>query len=192
MDVVQLDDPLEAGLQVAILFEHPLILGADGLLDSGDLAAGRTVGFRSGGGAGCCRCVGPVLEDRQGPLQLPHGADDRHDLDGSAALPEGLPEAAMCHGPRTERRRGIVSGIDVDEECALGVQRDRQFEREAGISLRKYLWDNDLATRYGLRVSHGVSEGRKPYYPLGLRDKHVETERSGGSAAARSRAEDVA
>ena len=99
MDVVQLDDPLEAGLQVAILFEHPLILGADGLLDSDDLATGRTVGFRSGGGAGCCRCVGPALEDRQGPLQLPHGADDGHDLDGSAALAERLPEAAMCHGP---------------------------------------------------------------------------------------------
>ena len=68
VEVVQLDDPLEAGLQVAILFEHPVILGADGLLDSDDLAAGRTVGFRSGGGAGCCRCVGPVLEDRQGAL----------------------------------------------------------------------------------------------------------------------------
>ena len=63
---------------------------------------------------------------------------------------------------------------------------------EVGISLRKSQWYNDLATPYGLRVSHGVSEGRKPYYPLGLRDKHAETERSGGSAAARSRAEDVA
>ena len=84
MEVVQLDDPLEAALQVAILFEHPLILLADALLDSGDLVAGRTVGFRNSGGAGCCRCVGPVLEDRQGPLQLPHGADDGHDLDGSA------------------------------------------------------------------------------------------------------------
>ena len=86
MEVLQLDDPLEAGLQVAILFEHPLILGADGLLDSGDLAAGRTVGFRSGGGAGCCRCVGPVLEDRQGPLQLPHRQPKRGRLwlnDGS-------------------------------------------------------------------------------------------------------------
>ena len=39
VEVVQLDDPLEAGLQVAILFEHPVILLADGLLDSGDLAA---------------------------------------------------------------------------------------------------------------------------------------------------------
>ena len=101
VDVVQLDDPLEAGLQVAILLEHPVILGADGLLDSGDLAASRTVGFRNSGGAGCCRCVGPVLEDRQGPLELPHGADDGHDLDGSAALPQRFPEAAMCPRPRS-------------------------------------------------------------------------------------------
>ena len=192
MEVVQLDDPLEAGLQVAILFEHPVLLGADGPLDSDDLATSRTVGFRSGGGAGCCRCVGPVLEYRQGPLQLPHGADDGHDLDGSAALPQRFPKAAMRFAPGAERGRGIVSGIDVDEEGALGVQRDRQFGREAGIRLRKYLWDKDLATRCGLRVSHGVSEGRKSRYPLGLREKHAETERSGGSAAARSRAEDVA
>ncbi len=63
---------------------------------------------------------------------------------------------------------------------------------EAGFSLRKSRWDNDLATRCGLRVSHGVSESRKSGYPLGLREKHAETERSGGSAAARSRAEDIA
>ena len=67
-----------------------------------------------------------------------------------------------------------------------------RFVVEAGISLRKSRWDNDLATRCGLRVSHGVSERRKSRYPLGLREKHAETERSGGSAAARSRAEDVA
>ena len=58
-----------------------------------------------------------------------------------------------------------------------------RFVVEAGISLRKSLWYNDLATPYGLRVSHGVSEGRKSRYPLGLREKHAETERSGGSAA---------
>ena len=63
---------------------------------------------------------------------------------------------------------------------------------EVGISLRKSRWDNDLSTRCGLRVSHGVSEGRKSRYPRGLREKHAETERSGGSAAARSRAEHVA
>ena len=100
MEVLQLDDPLEAGLQVAILFEHPLILGADGLLDSGDLAAGCTVGFRSGGGAGCCRCVGPVLEDRPGSVHFLPGADDGHDLDGSAALAERLPEAQVHFAPR--------------------------------------------------------------------------------------------
>ena len=65
-------------------------------------------------------------------------------------------------------------------------------EREAGISLPKYLWDNDLATPCERRVSLGVSERRKSRYPLGLREKHAETERSGGSAGARSRAEDVA
>ena len=58
MEVVQLGDPLEAGLQVAILFEYPVILGADGLLDSGDLAAGRTAGF-AGGGAGGGGGIGP-------------------------------------------------------------------------------------------------------------------------------------
>ena len=53
MEVVQLGDPLEAGLQVAILLEpHPVILGADGLLDSGDLAAGRASGFAGGGAVG--------------------------------------------------------------------------------------------------------------------------------------------
>ena len=99
MEVVQLDDPLEAGLQVAILFEHPPVLGADGLLDSGDLAAGRTVGFRNSGGAGCCRCVGPVLEDRPGSVHFLPGPDDGDDLDGSAALPQRLLEAAMCQAP---------------------------------------------------------------------------------------------
>ena len=54
---------------------------------------------------------------------------------------------------------------------------------EVGISIRKYRWYNDLATRWGSRVSHGVSEGCKPYYPLGLREKHTETERSGRSEA---------
>ena len=85
-----------------------------------------------------------------------------------------------------------MAGIDVDEHCTVRVQCDRQLEREAGISLRKSLWDKDLATPCERRVSHGVSEGRKLRYPLGLREKHAETERSGGSAAARSRAEDVA
>ena len=66
---------------------------------------------------------------------------------------------------------------------AIGLARRPSAQRrvrarfvEAGISLRKFLWDNDLATRYGLRVSHGVSEGCKPYYPLGLRQKRRDLE----------------
>ena len=59
----------------------------------------------------------------------------------------------------------------MDEDGALGVQCDRQLEREAGISLRKYLWDNDLVTPSEIRVSPSVSEGRKSFYPLGLRQK---------------------
>ena len=81
-----------------------------------------------------------------------------------------------------------------DALTGLSNRRHLQLhlEREAGISLRKCLWDNDLATPCERRVSLGVSERRKSRYPLGLRDKHAETERSGGSAGARSRAEDVA
>ena len=89
---------------------------------------------------------------------------------------EREPEPAVRPAPGTERGRGVVAGIDVDEHCTVRVQCDRQLEREAGISLPKYLWDNDLATRYGLRVSPGVSEGRKPYYPLGLRQKRRDLE----------------
>ena len=47
-----LDDPLEAGLQVAILGVHPVALVADGLLGPVDLAAGGLVGFGRAGGVG--------------------------------------------------------------------------------------------------------------------------------------------
>ena len=50
---------------------------------------------------------------------------------------ERVPEPAVLPAPGTERGRGVVAGIDVYEEGALGVQRDRQLEREAGISLPK-------------------------------------------------------
>ena len=78
-------------------------------------------------------------------------------------------------------------GLDVNDQIDLdksSLRVDVTFgdvdvkvvEREAGISLRKSRWDNDLATRYGLRVSPGVSEGCKPYYPLGLRQKRRDLE----------------
>ena len=124
MEVVQLDDPLEAGLQVAILFEHPLILGADGLLDSDDLAADFVVEF---GGVGISR---PVGEHRLRPAPLVRCPDDDHDFDPAAAIPKRLPEFAVRGTPGAERRRGLVAGIEVDEDGALGVKRDREPERE--------------------------------------------------------------
>ena len=44
MEVLQFDDPLEAGLQVTILVEHPPVHVADCLLDPGDLVAGQAAG----------------------------------------------------------------------------------------------------------------------------------------------------
>ena len=133
-----------------------------------------------------------MAHDSPCPLKLSRGATDRDNLDGSASSPKRVPEPAVRPAPGVKRGRGRVAGIGVDEDGALGVQRDGQLYREAGISLRKYLWDNDLAVSCGRRVSLGVSERRRSRYPLGFRDKHAETEKSGGSAAARSRAEDVA
>ena len=155
-------------------------------LDPGQFLADPGVGLAGAGG------FGPTAHHAPGSLELPRGARDGDDLDEPALSLERVPEPAVRRSPGAERGRGVVAGIDVDEHGAARVQRDGQFEREAGINLRKSRWDNDLGTRCGLRVSHGVSERRKSRYPLGLREKHAETERSGGSAAARSRAEDVA
>ena len=66
-----------------------------------------------------------------------------------------------------------------------------RFVVEAGINLRKFLWDNDLATRYGLRVSHGVSEGRKSRYPPGLRLDLVVTSPLSSPTASCSHPSDV-
>ena len=167
--VLQLDDPLEAALQPAMLLDHRVVHAADRLLDPVDLAAGRAAGFGGGGAGG--GGIGPSPEGRRCPLEFPGGAEDGHDLDGSAPLPERIPEPPVRIAPRPERRRGLVARTGVDEDGAPGVQRDGQLEREAGISLRKYLWDNDLVTPSEIRVSPGVSEGRKSSYPLGLRQK---------------------
>ena len=93
---------------------------------------------------------------------------------------------------RVPLQRAVEPDLQVVAAAPGVVEYAAHAVAEAAISLRKSRWYNDLATPYGLRVSPGVSEGCKPYYPLGLREKHAETERSGGSAAARSRAEDVA
>ena len=119
-------------------------------------------------------------------------------LNITSVFPSGLVPDGKTEGRATRRscddrrRRRAGSSSPHLRAFAIGLARRPSAQRrvrarfvvEAGINLRKFLWDNDLATRYGLRVSHGVSEGRKSRYPLGLRDKHAETERSGGSDAA--------
>ena len=93
---------------------------------------------------------------------------------------------------RVPLQRAVEPDLEVVAAAPGVVEDPPHAVAEAGISLRKSRWDNDLATPCGRRVSLGVSERRKSRYPLGLREQHAETERSGGSAAARSRAEDVA
>ena len=107
--------------------------------------------------------VHPVLEDRPGTLQLPHGADDGNDPDGSAPLPQSLPEAAVPSAPGAERLGALVSRIDEDKEGALGVQGDRQLDREAGISIHKSRWDHDLATPNEIRVSPTLATRTSPH-----------------------------
>ena len=61
---------------------------------------------------------------------------------------------------------------------------------EEAPNLRKSQWNNDLTTSYGMRVSLGVSEGRKPRASPVLREHRAETGRFGDSAAARSATEE--
>ena len=62
--VLQLDDPLEAALQPAMLLDHRVVHAADRLLDPGDLAASRIDGAGGGG-------IGPSPEGRPCPLEFP-------------------------------------------------------------------------------------------------------------------------
>ena len=179
-EFLQLDDPLEPGLEIPVLFERAVIPLEDRALDPGDLAAGPLSGLGQAGGVGCSGPFGPVLEDRPGALQLPHGADDGHDPDGSAPLPQSLPEAAVPSAPGAERLGALVSRIDEDEDGPLGVQGDRQLDREAGVSLRKYLWYNDLVIPSEVRGITWCVRRLKSCFPLGLRQK---PERSGRSEA---------
>lgn len=65
-----------------------------------------------------------------GPIELLVSADDRDDLGEAAALGERFPPAPLRVGPRAERRRGVMAGIGVDEQRAVGIDRYRQRERE--------------------------------------------------------------
>ena len=112
------------GLQAAVLVEDPDIALQDGLLDPGEVTARLLVHF---GGAGIPR---PVGEHRPRPARLLPCPDDRHHFDLAAAIPKRLPEFAVRRAPGMERRRGPVARLGVDEDGALGVQRDGQPERE--------------------------------------------------------------
>ena len=72
---------------------------------------------------------------------------------------------------RVPLQRAVEPDLEVVVPAPGVVEDAAHAVAEAGISLRKSPRDNDLATRYGMRVSPGVSEGCKPYYPLGLRQK---------------------
>ena len=96
----------------------------DGLLDPGDLQADLRVDL---GGA---EFSSPVVEHRPSPVQLLPAPGDNDDFDPATALPQSLPEVAVRRTPRAERRHGLVARIDVDEDGAVGVQRDRQLLRE--------------------------------------------------------------
>ena len=90
----QRDAAFECGLQAAELVEDLDRALKDGTLDTVDLFTDH--GVRFGRAGGFC----PAAEYRPGPSELLESADDRHDLDGSAALAERLPEAAMRFAPR--------------------------------------------------------------------------------------------
>ena len=98
--VLQLDDPLEAALQPAMLLDHRVVHAADRLLDTRDLAAGRI------GGAGGSGCLGPVPENRPCPLHLPAGAYDGGDLERTGLVSRAPAQA--CGAPPHER-----SAVDV-------------------------------------------------------------------------------
>ena len=79
-----------------MLLDHRVVHAADRLLDPVDLAAGRAAGFGGGGAGG--GGIGPSPEGRPCPLEFPGGAEDGHDLDGSAPLPERIPEPPVRTG----------------------------------------------------------------------------------------------
>ena len=86
-------------------------------------ASSRAVSSSISEGLGSPR---PVGEHRPRPTHFPQCPDDRHHFDLATAVPERLPEIAVRRTPGAERRLGLVTGIDVDEDGALVVQRDRQ------------------------------------------------------------------
>ena len=77
---------------------------------------------------------------------------------------------------RVPLQRAVEPDLEVVAAAPGVVEDAANAVAEAGISLRKSRWYNDLATPCERRVSPGVSEGRKWRYPLGLRQKRRDLE----------------
>ena len=122
--LLERDTALQRGRESAELLENLGRAPKDRPPDAGEFGTDLAGGLAWASGSH------PALEDRLGPIELLVGADDRDDLDGAVALGERLPEAAVRDDPRAERRQGVMAGIGVDEQRVVGIERDRQLERE--------------------------------------------------------------
>ena len=122
--LLQCDAAFHSGLKAAELVEDLDRALKGRLLDPGDFFTGVAIGLGRAGG------FGPISEYRLGSLELPGGADDGHDPDGSAPLSQCFPETAMRRAPGAERFGALISRIDVGELVELDVQHDRQVDRE--------------------------------------------------------------
>ena len=152
----QRDAALHGGLQAAVLHEDPDITLDDGLVDKVDLAADPVVEF---GGVGIPR---PVGEHGLRPAVLLRCPDDGHDLDGSAAIPERLPEFAVRRAPGAECRSAASADgtvIRTRTRSGLIIQAGGDVLNEVGDSSSEAqweaalitLWEADLLSAEGLR-----------------------------------------
>ena len=118
------DAALQHRLKPSVFIEDRHRALKDRPLDAGEFGTEVTASLAW---AGCCH---PALKDCLGLFELLVGADDRKDFAGGVALGECFPQAPVCVDLRAERRQGVVAGIAVGEQRAVGIERDRQLEGE--------------------------------------------------------------
>ena len=110
----------------------------------------------------------------------------------SALAEELVDEGGDAVGERVGVEQRIVEpDLEVVAAAPGGVEDAAHAVAEAAITLRKFLWHNHLATHCAMRVSLGVSEGRKSCYPLGLRLDLVVTSPLSSPTASCSHPSDV-
>ncbi len=113
-----LNEAVKAAVETAQFLDGRLVPSPDGILNAHDLAPdgrdglGLPAGFFGGGG------TDPVSQDRPCASEFPRAACDPDGLDRPAQFPQRLPELQVPIPPRTERGRGVVAGIGVDEHGA--------------------------------------------------------------------------